>query len=56
MTFFHADLITVYILPGNELARTLHIALNVINLALFAWQVPTGIEIMLKVWKFTSWP
>jgi hypothetical protein len=40
---------------GNELARSLHIALNVVNIALFAWQIPTGVEIMLKVWEKTSW-
>jgi hypothetical protein len=41
---------------GNEFARVSHIALNVINIALFAWQVPTGIEIMLKVIEKTQWP
>lgn len=40
---------------GNETARVAHIALNVANIALFAWQIPTGIEIMLKVWEKTSW-
>lgn len=40
---------------GNEAARVAHIALNVANIALFAWQIPTGIEIMLKVWEKTSW-
>lgn len=34
---------------GNEAARNLHIALNVLMLGLFAWQLPTGIEIALKV-------
>lgn len=41
---------------GNEAARIGHIGLNAINVALFAWQVGTGIEIMLKVWEKTSWP
>lgn len=41
---------------GNEAARTAHIALNVINVALFAWQIPTGVEIMLKVIEKTQWP
>jgi len=35
---------------GNEAARNAHIALNVLNLALFAWQLPTGFEIAQKVW------
>ena len=41
---------------GNEAARSLHIGLNALNLALFAWQVGTGIEIAIKVWGFTKWP
>jgi hypothetical protein len=41
---------------GNEAARIGHIGLNAINVALFAWQVGTGIEIMLKVWEKTSFP
>lgn len=35
---------------GNEAARNAHIALNVIILGLFAWQLPTGWEILMKVW------
>eukprot|EP00933_Yihiella_yeosuensis_P046303 TRINITY_DN41820_c0_g1_i1.p1 TRINITY_DN41820_c0_g1~~TRINITY_DN41820_c0_g1_i1.p1 ORF type:complete len:280 (-),score=63.85 TRINITY_DN41820_c0_g1_i1:281-1066(-) len=34
---------------GNEAARNVHIALNVLNLALFVWQLPTGLEIAQKV-------
>lgn len=41
---------------GNETARSLHIGLNALNLALFAWQVGTGLEIAIKVWGFTKWP
>ena len=41
---------------GNEVARVSHIALNVVNIALFAWQIPTGIEILFKVLEKTSWP
>lgn len=41
---------------GNEAARSAHIALNVVNVLLFAWQVPTGLDIMFKVWEKTSWP
>lgn len=41
---------------GNEGARNAHIALNALNLALFAWQVPTGLEIVGKVFEFTKWP
>lgn len=40
---------------GNEAARIAHISFNVVNILLFAWQIPTGIEIMLKVWEKTSW-
>lgn len=41
---------------GNNTARNAHIVLNSINFALFAWQVPTGLEIVGKVFEFTSWP
>ncbi|CAN0884823.1 hypothetical protein LINGRAHAP2_LOCUS14955 [Linum grandiflorum] len=41
---------------GNETARNLHIALNVVNLLLFVWQIPTGLDIVLKVFEFTKWP
>ena len=41
---------------GNEGARSAHIALNTVNIALFAWQVATGLDIMQKVWENTSWP
>ncbi|KAJ4839107.1 hypothetical protein Tsubulata_014917 [Turnera subulata] len=41
---------------GNETARNLHIALNALNVALFVWQIPTGFDIVLKVFEFTKWP
>lgn len=41
---------------GNDVARNLHIALNALNVVLFIWQIPTGIEILLKVFEFTKWP
>jgi hypothetical protein len=41
---------------GNETARIAHIGLNTVNVALFAWQVTTGIPIMLKVIEFTKFP
>ncbi|XP_019154209.1 PREDICTED: uncharacterized protein LOC109150691 [Ipomoea nil] len=41
---------------GNETARNLHIALNALNVILFIWQIPTGIDIVFKVFQFTSWP
>lgn len=41
---------------GNETARSAHIALNTVNLGLFAWQLPTGWAIVEKVLQFTSWP
>ncbi|CAI9768843.1 unnamed protein product [Fraxinus pennsylvanica] len=41
---------------GNETARNLHIALNALNVILFIWQIPTGIDIVFKVFEFTKWP
>ncbi|KDP28442.1 hypothetical protein JCGZ_14213 [Jatropha curcas] len=41
---------------GNETARNLHIALNALNVLLFIWQIPTGLDIVLKVFEFTKWP
>ena len=41
---------------GNDTARSLHIGLNALNFALFAWQVPTGLEIVAKVFQFTTLP
>lgn len=41
---------------GNDTARSLHIALNCINIGLFVWQIPTGLEIVQKVFQFTQWP
>ena len=41
---------------GNDTARSLHIAFNSINVALFLWQVPTGLEIVEKVFQFTTLP
>lgn len=34
---------------GNDTARSMHIGLNAINVLLFVWQVPTGLEIVQKV-------
>ncbi|KAG9452609.1 hypothetical protein H6P81_005513 [Aristolochia fimbriata] len=41
---------------GSETARSLHIALNTLNVILFVWQIPTGFDIVLKVFEFTKWP
>ncbi|MBA0844765.1 hypothetical protein Goarm_022501 [Gossypium armourianum] len=41
---------------GSETARSLHIALNAVNVILFIWQIPTGIDIVFKVFQFTNWP
>lgn len=41
---------------GSETARNLHIALNTLNVALFLWQIPTGFDIVLRVFEFTKWP
>lgn len=35
---------------GNESARVLHIGFNALNVLLFCWQLPTGFEILMKVW------
>ncbi|CAL9191079.1 unnamed protein product [Musa hybrid cultivar] len=41
---------------GNDAARNLHIALNTLNVLLFVSQIPTGIDIVFKVFEFTNWP
>ncbi|CAL5195062.1 unnamed protein product [Lathyrus oleraceus] len=41
---------------GSETARNLHIALNTLNVLLFVWQIPTGLDIVWKVFEFTNWP
>lgn len=41
---------------GDNNARQAHIALNALNVGLFLWQVPTGLEIVGKVFQFTVWP
>mmetsp|Transcript_20399 Transcript_20399/g.19716 ORF Transcript_20399/g.19716 Transcript_20399/m.19716 type:complete len:315 (+) Transcript_20399:58-1002(+) len=40
---------------GNNYARTGHIVFNSVNVALFAWQVSTGLGIMEKVWEKAPW-
>ena len=41
---------------GNDTARSIHIGANAAGLSMFAWQVVTGIPILLKVVEKTSWP
>ena len=41
---------------GNNTARIAHVSFNITNLLLFAWQIPTGLEIVGKVLQFTSLP
>lgn len=41
---------------GSETAKNLHITLNAVNVLLFISQIPTGIEIVYKVFEFTKWP
>jgi Protein of unknown function (DUF4079) len=41
---------------GNDTARSVHIGANVLGIALFTWQVVTGVPILLKVVELTSWP
>ena len=51
-----AAAMTPYMAKGNDTARSIHIGLNTINIGLFAWQVVSGIPILLKVIEKTSWP
>jgi hypothetical protein len=41
---------------GKDWARIAHISANCLNVFLFLWQVPTGLEIVGKVFQFTTWP
>ena len=41
---------------GNDAARTVHIGANFAGIGLFAWQVKSGIPILLKVVELTKWP
>lgn len=41
---------------GNDTARSVHIGANVIGMGLFAWQITSGVPILLKVLEFTKWP
>lgn len=41
---------------GNDTARTVHIGANLVGIGMFAWQVQSGIPILLKVIEKTSWP
>jgi len=41
---------------GNDTARTVHIGANLAGIGLFAWQVQSGIPIMLKVIEKAPWP
>lgn len=45
-----------YMQKGSETARSLHIGANAVGMVLFAWQVTSGIPILLKVWELTKWP
>jgi len=40
---------------GEDWARTLHIGINVVILGLFTWQLPTGFDILTKVWAKVPW-
>ncbi|CAB1099446.1 unnamed protein product [Ectocarpus sp. CCAP 1310/34] len=41
---------------GDDTARIAHMAINFGMIALFAWQIFTGIPIAQKVWEFTKFP
>lgn len=45
-----------YMQKGSDTARYLHIGANSVGMLLFAWQVTTGIPILVKVWELTQWP
>jgi hypothetical protein len=45
-----------YMQKGNDTARYVHIGTNIVGMVLFAWQVTTGIPILVKVWESTKWP
>ena len=40
---------------GEDWARSLHIGINAIILGLFTWQLPTGFDILNKVWTKVPW-
>lgn len=40
---------------GNEGARLVHICANTLNVLLFVAQIPSGLEITLKVLENTQW-
>lgn len=39
----------------NEMSRTLQVAPNEVNVLLFIWQILPGLEIVGKVFEFTTW-
>jgi len=41
---------------GKDWARTAHIAMNVLAIGLFTWQLPTGWQITMKVLEKTKFP
>jgi Protein of unknown function (DUF4079) len=41
---------------GNDLARSVHIGANAAGIAMFAWQVSSGLPILFKVVELTKWP
>ena len=41
---------------GSKVAKDTHVALNALAFGLFLWQVPTGMQIVDKVFQFTKWP
>ena len=41
---------------GNDTARSVHIGANISGIGLFAWQVVSGVPILLKVVEKTQWP
>lgn len=40
---------------GDNTARSMHIAINTVILGLFAWQIPTGLDITWNVLQKVAW-
>jgi hypothetical protein len=50
-----AAALTPQMQKGSDPARIGHIAFNTVGLGLFAWQLPTGWDILSKVWTKVPW-
>lgn len=41
---------------GDDTARAVHIGANLAGIAMFVWQVTSGLPILFKVVELTKWP